>query len=35
VAEIRQTLAISMMAAAGARRTFVMDTLPDIGLKSE
>ena len=33
MAEIRQALALSIMAKAGATRTFIVDTLDEIGLK--
>jgi len=34
MAEIRHALALSMMARAGAGRTLILDTLPDVGLTS-
>lgn len=32
MAEIRHALALSMMARAGAGRTLILDTLPEVGL---
>ena len=33
MAEIRQALALAIMAKAGATRTFIMDTLDEVELK--